>query len=54
MAKKRYLVTGSLPVADTQPGEEFSAEFQRHEEEALMASGAIALAPKPASQPKEK
>ena len=41
MAKKRYRVCGELPVAGAQPGEEFSAEFLEHEEEALVASGAI-------------
>lgn len=49
MAKKRYRVSGELPVAGAQPGEEFSAEFEPHEEEALIASGAI----EPVSKPKE-
>lgn len=42
MAKKRYRVVGEQPVAGTQPGKEFSADFLEHEEEALIASGAIA------------
>jgi hypothetical protein len=41
MAKKRYRVVGELPVSGAQPGEEFQAEFLEHEEEALLASGAI-------------
>ena len=49
MAKKRYRVSGDLPVAGAQPGEEFSAEFLPHEEEALLASGAI----EPVSKSKE-
>ncbi len=44
MAKKRYRVVGELPVAEAQPGEEFEHDFEPHEEEALVASGAIALA----------
>ena len=49
MAKKRYRVCGELPVAGAQPGEEFTAEFLPHEEEALLASGAI----EPVSKSKE-
>lgn len=41
MAKKRYRVVGTQPVAGAQPGEEFSAEYREHEEAALIASGAI-------------
>lgn len=42
--KKRYLVTGTLPVASAQPGEEFEADLSPEQEESLMAGGAIALA----------
>jgi hypothetical protein len=50
MAKKHYRVSGELPVAGNQPGDEFEHEFLPHEEEALLASGAI----EPASKLKEK
>jgi len=45
MAKKRYRVVGEQPVSGTQPGGEFVAEYLEHEEEALLASGAIEVVP---------
>ncbi len=41
MAKHRYRVVGELSVAGHVKDEEFSAEYEDHEEEALIASGAL-------------